>query len=84
MNIKRALGARDAPLSISIYAQVRKQPRICRRRRRRREIDSPQKQADSLERVERFPLLSTPSLVLSFSRAREREGGALSELFKSS
>lgn len=48
MNIKRALEAPDAAIYISIYAQVRKQPRTCCR-----EIDSPQKQADSFKRVER-------------------------------
>jgi len=49
MNIKRALEALDAAIYISIYAQVRKQPRTyCR------EIDSPQKQADSFKRIERF------------------------------
>lgn len=42
MNIKRALEAPDAAIYISIYAQVRKQPRTCCR-----EIDSSQKQADS-------------------------------------
>lgn len=49
MNIKRALEAPDAAIYVSIYAQVRKQPRTCRR-----EIDSPRKQADSFKRVERF------------------------------
>lgn len=71
---------RARALSISIYAQARKQPRICRR-----EIDSPQKQADSLERVERFPLPLLRPLFHSLSRAREK--GALSracERFKSS
>lgn len=48
MNIKWALEAPDAAIYISIYAQVRKQPRT-----RCREIDSPQKQADSFKRVER-------------------------------
>jgi len=49
MNIKRALETLDAAIYISIYAQVRKQPRTyCG------EIDFPQKQADSFKRIERF------------------------------
>lgn len=57
MNIKRALEKHVMPLSISIYAQVRKQPRICCR-----EIDSPQKQ-------EGFIQAQLPSFLI-FSRIK--------------
>lgn len=59
MNIKRILERRVMPLSISIYAQVGKQPRICCR-----EIDFLQKQEGFIQ-ARRCPPFPSPFLIFS-------------------